>query len=116
VWCVCCVCGVCVCVCVFVVCVCGVCDLVCVFVCVCLSVCVCVCVCGRKADENCVLLGCYTASSASFSRTFPNSLSVPFSNVNSIFWNLDPPKMSYRRFMTESLAQNVCSKLAILAA
>jgi len=35
----------------------------------------------REVDENCALLGCYTASSGDLLPTFRDNLSVPFSGV-----------------------------------
>ena len=35
----------------------------------------------REVDENCDLLGCYTASSGNFLPTFLDDLSVPSSKV-----------------------------------
>jgi len=38
---------------------------------------------SREVDENCALLGCYTASSGDLLPTFRDNLSVPFSGVMS---------------------------------
>ena len=63
----------------------------------------------REVDENCALLGCYSASSGEFLRTFRDNLSVPYSKGQE-------SKMLTPGDGTDRLSRNVCKKLTLLAA
>jgi len=74
-------------------------------------VCVCVCVC--VGDENCVLLGCYAASSGNSLPTFRDNLSVPSSGVKNPIRIL---RLLILEDGTNRMSQNVGKELSLLAA
>ena len=68
----------------------------------------------REVDENCVLLGCYAASSFNFLPTFRDNLSGPFFSVQES-WNFGLGLLN-REDGTDGLSRNVGKKLPLLAA
>jgi hypothetical protein len=68
----------------------------------------------HNVDENCTLLGYYTANSGNFSLTFRDNLYVPYSGVKILFRGQEgflSPEDG-----TDRLSRNVAEKLPLLAA
>jgi len=64
-------------------------------------------------DENCVLLGCYEASSGNVLPMFRDNLSVPSSRVKNPIWIL---RLLILEDVTDRLSRNVGKALSLLAA
>ena len=63
---------------------------------------------AKVTDENCALLGHYTASSGNFLSTFPDNLSVPSSGFKNKWKFLNPEEG------TDTVSRNVFKKLPLL--